>query len=146
MLKSFWTIARRDSHDRIRYLNAKNYSFPRGRFLRVFPPVQAPIGTLGDIWGGHGLETYGDDLQLAFNYDANHVWTVVDGDEGPDQWIIPGFHQVNRVCYLLTEVAHNDAPIEFRIEHRPRSLTPLGLVRRVSSLKKILTLNKEKAC
>ena len=124
----------------------KTTAFHEDVFYEYFRPFRHPLARFGDIWGGHGLETYGDDLQLAFNYDANHVWTVVDGDAGPDQWIIPGFHQVNRVCYLLTEVAHNDAPIEFRIEHRPRSLTPLGLVRRVSSLKKILTLNKEKAC
>lgn len=106
-------------------------------FYEHFRPFRHPLAHY-DIWGSHGLETFGDDLQLAFNYDANHVWTVVDDGEGPDQWIIPGFHRVNRICFLLTEVAHFDAPIEFRIERGPHSLTPRGLARRISTLKKIL--------
>jgi len=27
------------------------------------------------------------------------IWTVVDGDDS-DQWILPGIHTVNRICYL----------------------------------------------
>lgn len=110
-------------------------------FYEHFRPFQHPSGRF-NIWGGHGLETFGEDLQLAFDYDENYVWTVVDGGEGPDQWIIPGFHRVNRVCFLLTKVAHFDAPIEFRIEHGPHSLTPLGLARRITTLKRILAANK----
>jgi len=98
----------------------------------------------GDIWGGYGLETYGDDLQLAFNYDANHVWTVVDSGDSSDEWIIPGFHSVNRICFLLTEVAHFDAPIEFRIERAPHALTPIGLARRITTLKRILSESEAK--
>jgi hypothetical protein len=95
-----------------------------------------------DIWGGHGSETFGEDLQLAFCYDENHVWTVMDGEAGPDQWITPGFHRINCICFLLTEIAHYEAPIEFRIERGPRSLTPLGLTRRITTLKKILAANE----
>lgn len=51
---------------------------------------------------------------------------------------LPGFHRVNRICFLLTEVAHFDAPIEFRIERGPRSLTSVGLARRITTLKRIL--------
>ncbi len=61
-------------------------------------------------------------------------WTE---EVGRDQWIIPGFHYVNRICFLLTEVAHFDAPIEFRIERGPHSLTPIGLARRITTLKRI---------
>jgi len=66
-----------------------------------------------DIWGGHGLETFGKDLQLVREYDENYVWTVIDGSEGSDQWIIPGYHHINRICYLLTEVAHDWATLDF---------------------------------
>ena len=112
-------------------------------FYEYFLPFRHPLARF-DIWGGHGLETFGDDLQLAFNHDENHVWTVVDGEVGTDQWIIPGFHRVNRICFLLTEVAHFDAPIEFRIERGPRSLTPIGLVRRITTLKRILSESQAK--
>jgi hypothetical protein len=113
-------------------------------FHEYFRPFRHPLARFGDVWGGHGLETYGDDLQLAYNHDENHVWTVVDGEEGTNQWIIPGFHRVNRICFLLTAVAHHDAPIEFRIERGPRSLTPIGLARRITTLKRILSENKAK--
>jgi hypothetical protein len=75
---------------------------------------------------------------LAQGYDDNHVWTVVDG-EGADQWIIPGFHHINRICYLLTERSHHDAPLEFRVSRGPHTLTAIGLKRRISTLQKLLT-------
>jgi len=34
------------------------------------------------------------------------MWTVVNGDDS-DQWILPGIHTVNRICYLVTEVPHD---------------------------------------
>jgi hypothetical protein len=106
-------------------------------FYEYFQPFRHPTAKF-DIWGGHGIETHGSDLHLAASYDANYVWTVVDGDAGIDQWIVPGFHRVNRVCYLFTIRPHFDAPIEFRVEHGPRSLTSIGLKRRVTVLKRIL--------
>jgi hypothetical protein len=120
----------------------KSTVFHEDVFYEHFRPFRHPLARF-DIWGGHGLETFGDDLQLAFNHDDNHVWTVVDG-EGLDQWIIPGFHYINRICFLLTEVAHFDAPIEFRIERGPHSLTPIGLARRITTLKRILRENQAK--
>lgn len=121
----------------------KTTAFHEDVFYEYFRPFRHPLAGF-DIWGGHGLETFGDDLQLAFNHDENHVWTVVDGEVGTDQWIIPGFHRVNRICFLLTEVAHHDAPVEFRIERGPRSLTPIGLARRITTLKRILSESKAK--
>ena len=121
----------------------KSTVFHEDVFYEHFRPFRHASARF-NIWGGLGLETFGEDLQLAFDYDENHVWTVVDGEEGSDQWIIPGFHRVNRICFLLTAFAHCDAPIEFRIERGPRSLTPIGLVRRITTLKRILGENKTK--
>ena len=121
----------------------KSTVFHEDVFYEYFRPFRHPSARF-DIWGGHGLETFGDDLWLAFEYDEHHVWTVVDGDAGPDQWIIPGFHRVNRICFLLTELAHYDAPIEFRIERGPRSLTPISLARRITTLKRVLNEHKTK--
>ena len=119
----------------------KSSVFHEDVFYEYYRPFRHPAARF-DIWGGHGLETFGEDLQLVRAYDLNCVWTIVDGGEGIDQWIIPGLHHVNRICYLLTEVAHNDAPIEFRVEYRPRFLTPLGLARRIGTLRRIMSENQ----
>ncbi len=110
-------------------------------FYEYFRPFRHPSSHF-DIWGGLGLETFGEDLQTVRNYSSNFVWTVVDGSEGPDQWIIPGYHYVNRICYLLTEEAHDWAPVEFRTEHRPRPLTPVGLARRMTTLRRLMLAHR----
>ena len=93
-----------------------------------------------DIWGGLGLETYGYDLHLVRTYRTEFVWSVLDGCCGPDQWIVPGIHWVNRVCYLLTEVPHDWADVQFRVHHNLKSLTSIGLKRRLSTLRKTLLI------
>ena len=111
-------------------------------FYEYFRPFRHPSSHF-NIWGGHGLETFGADLQIVQRYSEDFVWTVVDGDKGPDQWITPGFHFVNRVCYLLTEVAHDGALVEFRIARNALSLTPLGLTRRISTLRRLLLASQK---
>lgn len=115
----------------------KSTVFHEDVFYEHFRPFRHP-SALFNIWGGHGLETFGADLQIVKSYAGDSVWTVVDGDKGSDQWITPGHHYVNRVCYLLTEVPHDGASVEFRIARNARSLTPLGLKRRISTLQRIL--------
>ena len=41
---------------------------------------------------------------------ASYLWTVVEGGVGDDQWIIPVYHFVNRICYLVTEKSHQGLP------------------------------------
>jgi hypothetical protein len=106
-------------------------------FYEHFRPFRHPSAHF-DIWGAHGLETFGADLQIVKSYAEDFVWTVVDGDKGSDQWITPGLHYVNRVCYLLTAVPHKGASVEFRIAREAPSLTPLGLKRRISTPRRIL--------
>jgi len=91
-----------------------------------------------DIWGGLGLETFGRDLELVKQLPATHVWTVVDGSDTADQWILTGIHTVNRVCFLVTEVPHNWREIEFRIPRRGYSLTRLGLLRQTNKLIRLM--------
>jgi len=106
-------------------------------FYDFFKPFRHPDAQ-HDIWGGHGLETFGKDLEMADQYDPNYVWTVVDG-EFDSQWIVPGFHFVNRVCYLITKRAHRFIPIEFRIRgDRHSSLTPLGLRRQSLKVERLI--------
>ena len=100
-------------------------------FYEFFRPYRHPLSH-HDIWGGIGLETFGEDLELVKSLPAEYLWTAVDGDG--DQWILPGIHTVNRICYLITETPHNWREIEFRIPHRGYSLTPIGLKRQMSQL------------
>jgi hypothetical protein len=115
----------------------KSTVFHEDVFYEYFRPFRHPAAHF-DIWGGHGLETFGADLQVVKSYSEDFVWTVVDGDKGSDQWITPGLHYVNRVCYLLTELPHGGVSVEFHIAPKAISLTPLGLKRRVSTLRRIL--------
>lgn len=98
-----------------------------------------------DIFGGHGLETFGKDFKIVQGYPKNFVWSVVESPEGLNQWIIPGIRYVNRICYLLTEVPHDGAPVEFRIEPSPHGLTPLGLTRRIGTLRQILLTHQQRS-
>jgi hypothetical protein len=109
-------------------------------FYEYFKPI-LHAGTMCDIWGGHGLETYGEDLEIVRRYDAAFVWTVVDGDSD-SQWITTGFHYVNRVCYLITEKPHDSIPVEFRVGNNGRSLKPLGLKRQILKLERLMAKAK----
>lgn len=93
-----------------------------------------------NIWGGIGLEAYGSDFKLVKHLPSAHMWTVVDDGDSADQWILPGIHTVNRICFLVTKVPHNWCDIEFRIPSRGYSLSSLGLLRQVNKIKKKFTL------
>jgi len=92
-----------------------------------------------DIWGGLGLKAFDEDLELVKRLPITHIWTVVDGSDTADQWILTGIHTVNRVCFLVTEVSHNWQEIEFRIPSRGYSLSRLGLLRQTNKIKRFVT-------
>lgn len=104
-------------------------------FYDYFAPYRHPDAHY-DIWGGHGLETFGEDLEIVRSLDPEYVWTVLDGDSGWDQWITPGARYVNRVCYLVTRKPHNWINIDFRVRSGSSSLTPLGLRRQIATVKR----------
>ena len=110
---------------------ASNSSFHEDVFHEYFRPFRHPKAQ-NDVWGGLGLETFGEDSLLVRSYDQNHVWTVLDGDR--DQWIVSGYHYVNRVCHLLTEIPHYGMSLEFRVARNGRSLTSVGLARKIRTL------------
>ncbi len=106
-------------------------------FYEYYKPYRHPKSA-HNIWGGHGLETFGSDLELVMTSDRNHLWTVLEDGSCDDYWIATGFHYVNRTCYLLTEVPHYWVPIDFRVRCRPpTSLTQIGLARQISRIKRI---------
>lgn len=116
-------------------------------FFEYFKPYCHPKAHF-DIWGGIGLETFGDDFEIVRQLPHEYVWTIVDGDCGDDQWITPGDDQwitpgvryVNRVCYLVSRKPHYWIDVDFRIRHLScSSLTPLGLRRQITKLKRLIT-------
>ena len=104
-------------------------------FYEFFRPYRHQKSSY-NIWGGFGLETFGAEYDLVKTLPPNTVWTVVEGGCGNDQWILPGIHIVNRICYLVTEVEHNWEPLEFRVPSRPSTLTKLGLTRQINKIKR----------
>jgi len=58
------------------------------------------------------FETYGEDLEFVRIQKDNHVWTLVDGDDG-ESIIVAGYHFVNRVHYIITLKPWKDSTLAF---------------------------------
>jgi hypothetical protein len=59
--------------------------------------------------GSAFFETYGRDLEAVKAADERKVWSIVEGDEG--QYLIPGFHVVNLIGYVLSQEPITDEEI-----------------------------------
>ena len=58
-------------------------------------------------FGEKMFETYGPELDyVRDNIGKNTVWTIVDAEE--KLYLIAGFHIVNRLGYLITEIPWKD--------------------------------------
>lgn len=107
-------------------------------FYAVFEPYRHPAASF-DIWGGIGLETYGEDIETMMTVQTDFVWTIVEGEK--NQWILPGIYRVNRICHLVTKRSHLFLPFGFKVSMTATLLTPLGLKRQVNRIKRILSSN-----
>ena len=86
---------------------------------RSYRPTGSPRHNSGPCIGDtpRMFETFDDDLQdvLAANERApGTVWTLIEGDDG-EQYIVNGYHDVNRLGYFITEVARVDESVFFEI-------------------------------
>lgn len=64
---------------------------------------------------GSLFETYGDELAFVRSQPVQHLWTLVDGDDG-DLFIVSGYHIVNRIGHFVSrEPVPEMATIEIRI-------------------------------
>jgi hypothetical protein len=92
-------------------------------FDRQYPLLKNHLNPdAGWVYGeGPGclFETYGDELEFVRHQDPATVWTLVDGDDG-DQYLLSGFHFVNRIGYLISTVpVQNDVEIQVQIPMEP---------------------------
>ncbi|MEO6291313.1 MAG: hypothetical protein ABIO88_01680 [Burkholderiaceae bacterium] len=107
-------------------------------FETYFEPYRHP-NTIANVWNDLGLSAHGKDWETLKEVSPDYVWTVIES-EG-DRWITPGFHVVNRVCYLITKKPHMFLPFEFKSAWRPTSLTSLGLLRQMNKIKRTFAIN-----
>lgn len=56
-------------------------------------------------WGGIMFETYGEEYDYVISVNEkspDRVWTIVD--DGDKSWVTSGWHYVNRLGYVITEL------------------------------------------
>lgn len=86
-------------------------------FFEKYKPVKNHIDQ-NAANDGCMFETYGDELKhvlsIANSPDCRKVWTIMDGDNG-SVFIGNGYHLVNRIGYLITEVPAPDGDIEVMV-------------------------------
>jgi len=67
-------------------------------------------------YNGYMFDTHGHDIQ--FIRDSNianeFIWTVVDCDN-EEQYIIPGYHLVNRQGYFMTKIPWKDENLQVNL-------------------------------
>ena len=102
-------------------------------FAHFFEPY-LPEGATGGAFGGDGLLP-GMDWHLVSSLPTSQVWTVVES-EG-EWWISPGLHLVNRHCYLATRRPHHFHELLFRSYRQRPFLTPRGLRRQLTRLRRV---------
>ena len=81
------------------------HTLTENTFVERFKPQVNKLDTNASFdFGGGGClyETYGRDLAAIRAADPGQIWTVLESDG--DMFIASGFHFVNRLGYLLTEV------------------------------------------
>lgn len=61
---------------------------------------------------GDMFETFGEELDHVRLQKTGHIWTYVDSDDDETFVITSGYHFVNRIGYLITEVSHDDEIID----------------------------------
>lgn len=106
-------------------------------FYKFFKPFRHPKAKF-DIWGGHGLETFGSDYELVKGFDESCIWTVVEGCASDEECITSGRHLINRVCYLITKISHKNLHIDIACKNPYTPLAKVESMAQISLLKQAL--------
>ena len=71
-------------------------------FKNTYKPIKNHLDDNAS-WDGCMFETFGDELFFVKNQAPKTIWTIVENDDG-NLMPISGFHFVNRMGYLITEI------------------------------------------
>ena len=76
---------------------------------------------------GYMFETYGDEVEFVKSQNPDCIWMYGDGDDG-GSYIWNGWHIVNRIGYLVTEVpCPPDTTIQIQIGESPEECEKCGV-------------------
>lgn len=71
-------------------------------FIEKFKPQKNHVDNNASF-NGMMYETYGAEFEFIKSQPESNVWTILDGDNG-QLVVASGFHHVNRIGYIVTEV------------------------------------------
>lgn len=71
-------------------------------FVEQYRPIQNPFTKEGS-YDNTMFETYGQEAEYVLKQSNNNVWTNLSFDN-EESWLVPGFHFVNRMFYIVTEI------------------------------------------
>ena len=79
-------------------------------FEETYKPIKNPF-VQDSSYDGYMFETYGVELTHVREQDNKNIWTIVDCDN-EETWIIPGYHVVNRLGYILCNIPWESEDIQ----------------------------------
>ena len=86
----------------------------RRRSFDNYKPVTNHLVPHGASINGWMFETYGEEYEFVKHADQDKVWTVIDG-EGSKLYVVAGWHFVNRLGYIITELPWENGTEEYII-------------------------------
>lgn len=75
------------------------------------------------LFDGYMFETYDEEWEFVKAQNPNNVWTIIDGDF-EQMFIVPGFHVVNRIGYIITEEEWEDQDFEVDLNEKLSASAP----------------------
>ena len=85
------------------------------KFVKKYKPFKNEINP-NESYNGFLFETYGTDLTFitSSEFHVRQIWTLISA-ENEEEYIIPGYHIINREGYFLTEKPWEDGSIEINL-------------------------------
>lgn len=80
------------------------------KWVEIYSPRQNPLTKEGS-YSNTAFETYGEEMEIVLKVKENTIWTLISCDN-EEQYIIPGYHIVNRYLYFITEIPYKSEDIQ----------------------------------
>jgi len=71
-------------------------------FIQKYKPIKNHLNE-DRGYNGYAFETFGEELDYICKFNVKQVWTIVSEDN-EETYILAGYHYVNRLSYILTEI------------------------------------------